>query len=340
MPALQEHVTLQYFNTMGIRAQARYYAHIHNPQQLRFLVTNHKLPVMRQLILGGGSNVLFLNDFEGIVLHMAIRGINIIRENEEYVWIQAGAGVGWHELVKYCVQQNYAGIENLSWIPGTVGASPIQNIGAYGVSLSDVFVALEAMEVCSGNIHTFTHADCAFGYRDSVFKNELQGKYIILYVTLRLYKKPRFQTTYSTLQAALTTMNIRTLSVKTISDAIIHIRRHRLPDPAHLGNAGSFFKNPIITQQQFKKLQLTYPDIPRNPQPNGHVKIPAAWLIEQCGWKGHKRGAVGVHEQHALVLVNYGDGTGHSIYQLAQDIQQSVQERFNLTLVPEVCVIR
>lgn len=336
---LQEHVSLKSLNTLGIKAQARYYARVDSVQQLQQLSLDPQLKPRPRLILGGGSNVLFLNNFKGIVIHMAIGGITVTKQDCEYVWVKAGAGVNWHTLVLHCVEQGYAGIENLSLIPGTVGAAPMQNIGAYGVSLSDVFESLEAMEVHSGTVHTFSQKDCNFGYRDSIFKNTRKGQYIITSVTLRLHKQPTFRTTYGALQSTLKAMDIQALSIKAISDAVIHIRQSKLPDPARLGNAGSFFKNPIITQQQFEHHQHTYPDMPGYGQPGGHVKVPAAWLIEQCGWKGKKRGAVGIHAQQALVLVNYGDGTGQAIYQLAQDIKQSVQEKFGIALMPEVQVI-
>jgi len=336
---LQEHVSLKSLNTFGIDAQARYYVRIDNVQCLHNLLLNEELKTLPRLILGGGSNSLFLNYFRGIVIHMAIDGIVTIREDQAHVWVKSGAGVNWHTLVMYCVENGYAGIENLSLIPGTVGAAPIQNIGAYGVTLSEAFESLEAMEIHSGEVHTFSKEDCAFGYRDSIFKNMLKEQYIILSVTLRLQKKPTFRTTYGALQSTLQTMNIRKLSIKAISNAVIYIRQNKLPDPALLGNAGSFFKNPIITQQQFEQLQHKHPNIPGHTQPEGHVKVPAAWLIEQCGWKGKKRGAIGVYQQHALVLVNYGGGTGQDIYQLARDIQRSVKDRFNIDIIPEVQVI-
>jgi len=336
---LQEHVALNNFNTLGIQSHARYYVRIHDTQQLQQLLLAPQLKNLPRLTLGGGSNVLFLNDFKGIVLHMAIGGIATIREDPTHVWVKAGAGVNWHTLVLHCVNRNYAGIENLSLIPGTVGAAPVQNIGAYGVALSETFESLEAMEADSGAVHTFSKEDCAFGYRDSIFKNECKGQYIILSVTLKLHKKPAFRTTYGNLQDVLKAMGVQALSVRTISDAVIHIRKSKLPDPIHLGNAGSFFKNPIIAQQQFEQLKRTYPDMPGYAQPRDHVKVAAAWLIEQCGWKGKARGTVGVHQQHALVLVNYGSGTGQDIYQLALDIQQSVKDRFNIEITPEVQLI-
>ena len=336
---LQEHVSLKPFNTFGIDAQARYYLQIDALQTLRDFLAQPSLTALPQLVLGGGSNVLLLNDFQGVVLHMAIDGIAKVKEDQDYVWVQAGAGVNWHQLVLHCIANNYAGIENLSLIPGTVGAAPIQNIGAYGVELQDVFESLEALEIRSGEVHTFNHAACAFGYRDSIFKREHKGQYIILNVTLRLQKKPTFKTEYGAIRQTLEAMGTRELSIKAISDTVIQIRQSKLPDPARIGNAGSFFKNPVITKVQFKQLHTHYPQIPGYPQPEGQVKIPAAWLIEQCGWKGKTNGAVGVHNQQPLVLVNYGGGTGQGIYQLAQDIQQSVQAQFDIKIEPEAHLI-
>jgi UDP-N-acetylmuramate dehydrogenase len=337
---LQERVSLKHLNTFGIHAQARYYIRINDVKCLYDLLLHKNLRALPRLILGGGSNLLFLNDFQGIVIHMAIGGIATTREDRTHVWVKAGAGVNWHTLVLHCVGLGYAGVENLSLIPGTVGAAPIQNIGAYGVTLSEAFEALEAMEIQSGEIHTFDKSDCAFGYRDSIFKNTLKEQYIILSVTLKLKKQPTtFQTTYGALQSTLQTMNVQELSIKAVSDAVIYIRKKKLPDPALLGSAGSFFKNPVITQQQFERLARTYPNMPGYAQPESQVKVPAAWLIEQCGWKGKRRGAIGVHEQQALVLVNYGDGTGQDVYRLAQDIQQSVKDLFNIEITPEVDLI-
>ncbi len=336
---LQEYASLKHFNTFKLDAQARYYVHIKDIQTLRSPLVSGQLRNSPWLILGGGSNLLFVQDFEGLVVHMAIEEVTLVKEDQDHAWVKAGAGIDWHALVLYCVAQGYAGIENLSLIPGTVGAAPVQNIGAYGVELSDVFESLEAMEVKTGAIHTFSKADCAFGYRDSIFKNALKGAYIILYVTLRLHKQPTFQLAYGDIQAALEAINVQVLSLKAMSDAVIHIRQRKLPDPAILGNAGSFFKNPVIPRSQFEQLKHMHPALPGYVQAGSQVKIPAAWLIEQCGWKGKTRGAVGVHEKHALVLVNYGGGTGQEIYGLAQAIQQSIKEQWGVALVPEVNII-
>jgi UDP-N-acetylmuramate dehydrogenase len=336
---LQEYISLKSLNSFGINAQARYYIRINTTQTLLNLLAHSPFPTMPRLVLGGGSNILLLNNFEGIVIHMAINGIATVKENKEHVWVQAGAGVNWHQLVLHCVANDYAGIENLSLIPGTVGAAPMQNIGAYGVELSDIFESLDALEIRSGKIHTFHQTACSFGYRESIFKNALKEQYIILNVILKLNKKPSFQVSYGDIQSTLEAMKIRKLSIKAVSDAIICLRQNKLPDLAQLGNAGSFFKNPVITQAQFNELQTQYPQIPGYKQSDSQVKVPAAWLIEQCGWKGTKRGSVGVHKQQALVLIHYGGGTGQDIYQLAQDIQRSVKDQFSIELIPEVQLI-
>jgi len=336
---VQECVSLKHFNTFGIDAQARYYARIDDVSQLRNFLLSPEFQSFPQLILGGGSNVLLRENFGGIVLHMAIEDIVVLREDYQHVWLKVGAGINWHQLVLHCIRQGYAGLENLSLIPGTVGAAPVHNIGAYGVALSDVIEFLEAIEVRSGQVHTFQKKDCAFGYRDSIFKNSLQGRYIITSVCFRLYKQPRLQITYDEIKATLKKMDVQKLSIQAISDVVIYLRKKKLPDPARLGNAGSFFKNPIITREQFIRLQNMYSNMPGYAQTRGQVKVSAAWLIEQCGWKGWFNGRVGVYSKHALVLVNYGAGTGQDIYQLMLAIQQSVKDRFSIELTPEVQVV-
>ncbi len=336
---LQPHTSLKALNTFQIDAQARYCARIDCVQTLQQALAHPALRGLPRLVLGGGSNVLFVGDFGGAVLHMTMDHTAVVQEDQDYVWVRAAAGTSWHQLVLHCVARGYAGIENLSLIPGTVGAAPIQNIGAYGVELSDVFASLEALEVCSGTVRTFDGAACAFGYRDSVFKHALKDQYIILSVTLRLHKRPAFRTAYGDVLRTLEEMQVKELSIKAISDAVIRIRQRKLPDPAALGNAGSFFKSPIIPQAQLEQLQAEHPAIPGYKLPLDQVKVPAGWLIEQCGWKGKRLGPVGVHQHHALVLVHYGGGTGQDVYRLAQAIQQDVSARFGIALTPEVNLI-
>jgi UDP-N-acetylmuramate dehydrogenase len=337
--SLQEHISLKALNTFGIEAQARYYSLINDIPTLQQLLLRPDLQALPHLALGGGSNILFIQDFPGWVIHIAISSIEKTEQDSSSVYLKVGAGLDWHALVTYCIQHGYAGIENLSLIPGTVGAAPIQNISAYGAELSEVFESLEAIEISTGATKTFYKSDCAFGYRESIFKNELQGKYVISYVTLRLQKEPTFKTEYAGIKEALAAMNVEELSLQAISNAIIQIRQSKLPNPSKAGNAGSFFKNPVVSKSFFEELQPQYPNMPYFDSPEDQVKIPAAWLIEQSGWKGYREGPVGIHPNHALVLVNYGAATGQAVYQLAQKIQYSVRSQFGISLIPEVNII-
>jgi UDP-N-acetylmuramate dehydrogenase len=291
------------------------------------------------LILGGGSNLLLTKDFDGMVICIRLEGIEKLHEDDEYIWVKAMAGEVWHHFVLWCIQRGYAGLENLSLIPGCVGAAPMQNIGAYGVEIKDVFDSLEAVEISSGEVKTFTRAACKFGYRESVFKHEAKGKYVISSVTFKLFKQPRFNTSYGAIQQVLDKKGVKELSIKAISDAVIDIRSSKLPDPKKLGNSGSFFKNPEIPVAHFEQLKAQFPDMIGYPAAAGFIKVAAGWLIEQCGWKGKIVGQTGSHKDQALVLVNYGGATGTEIWQLAMDIQQSVKEKFGIEVVPEVNVI-
>ena len=278
-------------------------------------------------------------DFDGLVLKNEITGIKVIHEDNDYVFVKAGAGENWHQFVLYCIQRNWAGVENLSLIPGNVGASPIQNIGAYGVELEDVFWDLEAYHINEKKLVTFTSNDCAFGYRDSVFKNDLKDQLVILNVTFKLHKKPVFHTSYGEIEQELEKMGVKELTIKAISDAVIRVRTSKLPDPAKIGNAGSFFKNPEISQDQYLELMEKFPAVSAHPLINGNVKLAAAWLIEQCGWKGFRLGDAGCHADQALVLVNYGHAKGDEIYNLSEEILQSVNEKFDITLEREVNIL-
>ncbi|GAB4004912.1 UDP-N-acetylmuramate dehydrogenase [Spirosoma migulaei] len=339
---IQSHVSLKPYNTFRIDANARYWVEISNEEDLQTLLQLSDYIDTPKLILGGGSNVLLCQNFEGLVVKINIQGIDISREDDDHVYLTAGAGVNWHQLVLFCVGKGYAGMENLSLIPGTVGAAPMQNIGAYGVELEQVFESLTAVHVLTGKKQTFTHADCAFGYRESVFKRELKGQYIITSVTFQLNKHPTFHTRYGAIQETLTTMGVSEdkLSIKAISEAVIHIRRSKLPDPAQIGNAGSFFKNPEIPKSQFDSLNDQYPALPGYPVSDELVKVPAGWLIEQAGWKGYRSGDAGVHAKQALVLVNYGNATGEEILALAKLVQESVQEKFGISISPEVNIVK
>ena len=341
MLTVQRSVSLRPYTTFGIEAQASYFADIASETDLDTLFQLNEFKDLPKLIMGGGSNLLLTQDFPGLALRLTLGGINIVREDDTHIYVQAGAGVGWHELVMYCVEKNLAGMENLSLIPGTVGAAPMQNIGAYGVEIEQLFDHLEAVHIETGEKRRFEHADCQFGYRESVFKHQLKGQYIITSVTFRLDKTPTFHTRYGAISETLTEMGItdETMSIKAISDAVIRIRRSKLPDPAEIGNAGSFFKNPEIPALQFDQLKTTYPAMPGYPMGSDRVKVPAGWLIEQAGWKGYRNGDAGVHAKQALVLVNYGHATGHEILALAHQIQASVLEQFGITINPEVNIL-
>lgn len=338
---IQSYVSLKPYNTFGIDASARYWVDISHEDDLQTLLNLTDFIDTPKLILGGGSNVLLCHNFDGLVVKISIQGINLMREDDNHVYLTAGAGVNWHELVQFCVQQGYAGLENLSLIPGTVGAAPMQNIGAYGVELEQVFESLTAVHILTGEKRTFTHTDCAFGYRESIFKRDLKGQYIITSVTFQLDKQPVFHTRYGAIQETLTEMGVseNDLSIKAISEAVIRIRRSKLPDPTQIGNAGSFFKNSEIPKAQFDALQAQYPALPGYPLGDDVVKVPAGWLIEQAGWKGYRSGDAGVHAKQALVLVNYGKATGNEILQLAKQVQASVLDKFGVTISPEVNVI-
>ena len=338
---IQSHVSLKPYNTFRIDANARYWVDIMNEEDLQTLLQISDFVETPKLVLGGGSNVLLCHDFDGLVVRIDIQGINVVRKDDTHIYLSAGAGVNWHELVLFCVRNGYAGMENLSLIPGTVGAAPMQNIGAYGVELEQVFDSLTAVHVHTGAKRHFSHADCAFGYRESAFKRELKGQYIITCVTFRLDKTPTFHTRYGAIQETLTEMGVsdENLSIKAISDAVIRIRRSKLPDPAQIGNAGSFFKNPEISKEHFTSLKDKYPALPGYPVGDSMVKVPAGWLIEQAGWKGYRTGDAGVHTKQALVLVNYDAATGHQILALAKQVQDSVQEKFGVSIVPEVNIV-
>ena len=336
MLTVQSNVSLQSYNTFGIDVTAKYMVEATDESAIQTMLQLADLQALPKLILGGGSNMLFTQDFDGLVVKIGIKGIEILNETDDYVWLKVGAGEKWHDLVLHCVAKNYAGLENLSLIPGTVGAAPIQNIGAYGVELKESFVELEAIDLKTGEKKVFSKTDCRFGYRDSVFKHEAKGQYVISSVTFLLHKKPSYKIEYGDIQKTLEAAGIKELSIKAVSDAVIKIRGLKLPNPTEIGNAGSFFKNPEITQNLFDKLKTNYPEIPGYPAQKGFVKVPAAWLIEQCGWKGKRLGNIGVHAKQALVLVNYGNGRGIEIRQLAEKIIESVLEKFGVRLSPEV----
>jgi len=334
---LQENISLKPYNTFGIDVKARYFATFNDTDELA--ETLNLKSQTSNLILGGGSNILLTKDYDGLVLKNEIRGIAELHEDSEYVYVKAGAGENWHQFVLYCIERNWAGVENLSLIPGNVGASPMQNIGAYGVEIDDVFWDLEAFHKKDKKVVTFTRSDCEFGYRESVFKEKFKDQFVILNVTFQLRKKPRFNTSYGAIEQELQRMGVRELSLKAISAAVINIRNSKLPNPGEIGNAGSFFKNPSVTNEQFVSLKARFENMAGHENIDGTVKLAAGWLIEQCGWKGYRKGDAGCHAKQALVLVNYGNATGTEIYNLSEEIIQSVKEKFGITLEREVNII-
>lgn len=337
-----ENISLKPYNTFGIDAKARYFARFGTMDQLKELLHDNPQPL---LVLGGGSNMLLTQDYDGLVLKNEWMGIEQVGEDDQYIYVKAGAGENWHGFVLHCIANGWAGVENLSLIPGNVGASPMQNIGAYGVEIKDVFHQLTAYHIHEKETTIFNAADCAFGYRESVFKHALKGQFIITDVTFKLNKQPHFNISYGAIAQQLEAMGIKDLSIKAVSDAVIAIRSSKLPNPAEIGNAGSFFKNPVVPQQQFEALKAQYPEIVGYAQADGNVKLAAGWLIEHSGptattsWKGYRLGDAGCHAKQALVLVNYGNATGQQVYDLSEAILQSVQDKFGVLLQREVNII-
>lgn len=337
-----ENSSLKPYNTFGIDASARWLASFEDTESLEeILYEVQQTPLAQQalLVLGGGSNILFTKDWPGWVLRNEIRGIEELHEDAEYVYIKAGAGENWHEFTQHCINKGWAGLENLSLIPGKVGAAPMQNIGAYGVELRDVFWDLEAYHKQDKTVHTFTALDCEFGYRDSVFKNRFRDQFIILSVTFRLHKHPIFHLEYGAIKQELEKMGVHEINIQRVAQAVMNIRRSKLPDPAKIGNAGSFFKNPVVSQEKFDELKTHYPDIVAYPSIEGSVKLAAGWMIEQAGWKGYRKGDAGCHEKQALVLVNHGAAKGDEIYKLSQEILESIEFKYGVTLEREVNII-
>jgi len=338
MLQIQENVSLKNFNTFGVEAKASYFVEINRKEELAELFLDPQWKQTKTLVLGGGSNLLLLNDFDGLVIRINIRGIEH-RISHDDVFIDAGGGEVWNDLVNFCVIRGYAGLENLSLIPGSVGASPIQNIGAYGVELKDVFRSCNAFELATGTFKTFTKEDCRFGYRESIFKNDLKDQYIIVSVKLQLSLLPHLNLKYGAIEQELAARNITSPTIKDVSQVVSHIRVSKLPDPSTIGNAGSFFKNPIISMEQFEALRAKFPDIVHYPAGDGIVKLAAGWLIEQCGFKGKVAGNTGTWKNQALVLVNHGSATGTEVYAFSSQIIDTVCTRFGVTLQREVNII-
>lgn len=331
---IEENISLKNYHTFGIEARTAFFAEYESKEELVSLLGSDTYKQNRSLHIGSGSNLLFINNFNGLILHSAIRYINLVNETEDTVLLEAGSGVVWDDFVEYCVANGWYGAENLSLIPGEVGASAVQNIGAYGSEVKDLIEKVEAVNIKTGEVVCFTNAECRYGYRDSIFKNELKGEYIITSVQYKLSKKPAFNLSYQHLESEVAKRG--TINLRNIRETIIEVRNSKLPDPKVMGNAGSFFMNPVIPKNVFHAIQTNYPDMPHYYVSETEEKIPAGWLIEKCGWKGKSLGNAGVHEKQALVIVNRGGASGAEIAHLASEIMKSVKDTFQISLVPEV----
>jgi UDP-N-acetylmuramate dehydrogenase len=334
----RKNISLKPFNTFGIDVNANRFATFSSVEELKSLLTQ-KQANEPLLILGGGSNLLLTKSFEGLVLKNEIKGFELISENEENVIVESGAGEIWHQFVMNCIENGFAGLENLSLIPGSVGASPMQNIGAYGVEIKDVFEYLDAFEISTGQMRRFKREDCEFGYRESVFKNIYKDRFVICKVAFKLSKNPKINTSYGAIESELQKMGILEPTIRDVSNAVIAIRQSKLPDPAVLGNAGSFFKNPVVDERIIEEIKKTYPDVPNYPAEIGKRKLAAGWLIETAGWKGKVVDTCGVHKLQALVLVNYGGSTGKQVYDLSTQIIEDIKSKFGVTLEREVNIL-
>lgn len=334
---LLQNVSLKPYNTFGMDVVAEYFLTLSDEQLLPTLAADTSLPQQRK-ILGGGSNVLITKPVTGLLIHNQLKGIELIKEDEEHVWLKVASGEVWHELVMYAVSKGWAGIENLALIPGTVGASPMQNIGAYGVEAKETIESVTFWNWEEAAFNTLNNSECRFAYRDSIFKHELKDKVFITSVVYKLNKRPNLNTSYGAISQELEKMGVQDITIKAIADAVIAIRSSKLPDPNEIGNAGSFFKNPTIPVAQYAALQAQYPVMPSYPVSETMVKVPAGWLIEQCGWKGKRAGDTGVHAKQALVLVNYGNAKGADVWKLSGEVVESVKNKFGIELEREVQV--
>ena len=335
---IHENVSLQQLNTFGIDAAARYFADIGSEDDLQAVLSDPAFAGLQKMPLGGGSNILFRGNIDGLVLHNRMEGMEILEDDGREALLRAAGGTTWHQVVLFAIENGLGGIENLSLIPGSAGAAPIQNIGAYGAELKDVFAGLEAVALDGEERRTFTKEECAFGYRMSVFKSQYKNKYFITSVTLRLSRNTVPNTSYGAIEQELEKTGVTTPTIRNVSDAVIRIRSSKLPDPREIGNAGSFFKNPEVPLAQYESLKAAFPGMVAYPSANG-MKLAAGWLIEQCGWKGKVAGRVGMHARQALVLVNYGGATGEELYRHALKVQQSVRDRFGVALEMEVNIV-
>ncbi len=335
---IQHHFSLKKHNTFGIEAKAKQFVAVHSTEDLKNILNKNKL--QKKFILGGGSNMLLTKDIDALVIHVDLKGKTIIAENEDFVWVESQAGENWHEFVLWTIDQNFGGLENMSLIPGNVGTTPVQNIGAYGTEIKDTFVSCQAITIDNQEIKSFTKEACNFGYRESIFKNEAKDLYIITSVIFKLTKKNhKINTSYGDISAELAKNNISQPTLKEVSNAVITIRQSKLPDPKELGNSGSFFKNPILLKSDFEKIHQQFPAMKYYEISETEVKVPAGWLIEQAGFKGKRFGDAGIHKNQALVLVNYGNATGQEILNISKDIQKTIFNKFGIHIEAEVNVI-
>ncbi|EAQ41804.1 UDP-N-acetylmuramate dehydrogenase [Polaribacter sp. MED152] len=334
---IKENISLKEYNTFGIDVNAKRFVSVNSVYQLQQLLKAEK----NVFLISGGSNMLLTKDIDKLVVHIDFKGISIDKEDDDFVYLTVNAGENWHDFVLYCVAQNYGGLENLALIPGNVGTCPIQNIGAYGVEVKDTITKLEAVNLETTKLESFSNEDCNFGYRNSIFKNSVKGKYVITSVAFKLTKRNHnLNTSYGAIETELASKQITEPTLKDISDAVIAIRKSKLPDPKEIGNSGSFFKNPVISKSHFLELQKEYPNIPNYIISENEIKVPAGWLIETAGFKGKRFGNYGVHEKQALVLVNYGNASGKEIYALAEKIQKEILTQFKIDLEIEVNIIK
>ncbi|MBP1663043.1 MAG: UDP-N-acetylmuramate dehydrogenase [Bacteroidetes bacterium] len=331
---IRQNISLKPYNTFGIDVKAKYFAEYNSVTELKKLISSEVFCSNRHFHIGSGSNLLFLNDYDGLILHSQIKEIEKTGEDEEFIFLRAGSGMVWDDFVAYCVSNNYYGVENLSLIPGEIGASAVQNIGAYGMEVQDVIFSVEAIETATLQNRIFSRKECRYGYRKSIFKEELRGQYIITHVSFRLRKQPAFKLDYQHLKEAVTERG--DINLNNIRGTVISIRQSKLPDPAINGNAGSFFMNPVIPAGKFEELQRVYLAMPHYPVSQSEVKVPAGWLIEQCGLKGKSFGRVGVHSKQALVIINLGNATGQEVADLAALIMENVWQKFGIEIRPEV----
>lgn len=337
--SIEENVSLKLYNTFGIDVRAKYFAVVNSLEEIQEVLSSEIYQREQPFILGGGSNILLCDDVSAPCLVNRLKGIVLVSEDDDHFYVKANAGENWHQFVMHCIKNEYAGLENLSLIPGNVGASPMQNIGAYGVEIKDVFHSLEAYHIKEKIVKEFSAAECSFGYRESVFKNREKGNWIILSVTFKLLKRPVYHTNYGAIQEELDKMNLDKITIKAVSQAVINIRSSKLPDPKKLGNAGSFFKNPVVSMETANHVKALYPEAPIYPIDEFTVKVPAGWLIEKAGWKGRRVDNRGVHTLQALVLVNYGGATGKEIFDLSEAILQDVHQKFGILLEREVNIL-